>query len=620
MARRRTRSIRRQYFALFLLASVVPVLAAGVASIFSTQEALVTRTAQDNTVLAQSIATVVQNQIITISGSAEDAAGAPSLRSALAAGGDPAEVQSALANISLAHREFAALGVASAQGEVIARWPPGSEWMLGRNLSDENFVAIHISSSGTFQSSVPTFVGSLSEFDTPDGHAGPYIPVSTAIRDEVETEQGILLGFVPAVFFESVIPPLPARELRAFLFDSSGNVITSEVSSGATAFPTPNDMVGQSLAMSTESSGSTRTVGSEGQLLAFALASSGSAHWAVVVGIPLSVVLTEAASVLVLSFGIVVAAALVAAIFAAVLSGRTVGPIMALTDATRNLERADELPSAMKDRGDEIGTLSRSFGEMAAAVKAESAANRKLIARLQELDRLKTALIDTVSHELRTPITIIRGNAELLTMEVSAPPERIARTATRIVQASEQLAYLVEELIELGQVQARQSSVRPVMVDFNVLVEGVRDLEADHARRKGVDVTLELGRDHAPFEADAPKLRIAVRNLLSNAIKFSHHGGKVTVTTRARDGGVELKVKDEGVGIKDEAVPHIFEAFYQSDGSVTRLHGGAGVGLALVHQFVELHHGKVAVDTVDGRGSTFTVWLPGSPGAAAAPG
>lgn len=610
MAVVRVRSIRRQYFAIFFLAAVLPVLLTGAAAILTVQEALATRTAQDNELLAQSIATVVENRITDIAGAAEDAAGTQELQDAIASGANRSVLEGILLTIGPAQRTFEAMGVVGRDGAVAARWPASADWMLGRNLSDETFLAVHITPDGTFQTSMPTFVGGVFTYAGPPGTFGPYITVSTAIRDDVETEQGIFIALVPAGSFASAVPPLQALDLTALLFDGQGKLITSRVSAGMEAHITNLDSVARDLAQSSGASGSARTAAPDPQVMAYAPARSGTALWAVVLRLPLSAVYAEASSVLVFTTGIVVAAALFAALLAAFLSARTVGPIVSLTQATKDLSRAQELPPAMTDRGDEIGMLSRSFAEMAAAVKAESEANRKLIARLEELERLKSALIDTVSHELRTPITIIRGNAELLTLDKASAGPKTERASNRIVEACEQLAYLVEELIELGQLQSRQTTVRLAPVDVNVLVEDVRGLEADHMRRSGVAIDLELAPGLAAIEGDGPKLRIAVRNLVSNAVKFSPRDSRVVVTTLPARDGVELRVKDSGPGIKAEEVPHIFDVFYQGTTSLTRAHGGAGIGLALVRQFVDLHQGLVVVETAEGKGSTFVMWLP----------
>ena len=127
-----------------------------------------------------------------------------------------------------------------------------------------------------------------------------------------------------------------------------------------------------------------------------------------------------------------------------------------------------------------------------------------------------------------------------------------------------------------------------------------------------IAVEWQIEDDLPTLTTDAAKLKVVLKNLIDNAMKFTD-AGEVRITARAVGEGVELAVIDTGIGIAPEALPIIFDAFRQVDGSMTRRHGGVGLGLHLAHRLVELLGGKIEVESAPGRGSTFRVWIPRQP-------
>jgi signal transduction histidine kinase len=228
-------------------------------------------------------------------------------------------------------------------------------------------------------------------------------------------------------------------------------------------------------------------------------------------------------------------------------------------------------------------------------------------AGVQEVSRLKTLFLSTVSHELRTPLTAIVGFSELLRLEGALGPEQDADVA-QIAKSAGQLQRLVDDVLDLSRIEAGGLDLIPEPVDLGALAEGVRMELAPLAEAKGV----ALGTESDPrltIHADPLRLRQALLNLASNTVKFTEQGS-VTIAARTTEGGVELAVRDTGIGIAPGALPHVFDEFRQADGTTSRKYGGSGLGLAITKRLVELHGGTIRAESELGVGSTFTVTLP----------
>jgi signal transduction histidine kinase len=226
----------------------------------------------------------------------------------------------------------------------------------------------------------------------------------------------------------------------------------------------------------------------------------------------------------------------------------------------------------------------------------------------RDLDRLKNQFIQNVSHELRTPLAMILGYAELLAAgELGDLRDEQQGPLNIIVQRSYVLRDLIGNITAILENEIRDpvwdsvplsNLVREALTDFQVL--------ADQA---GLDLRGDL-TDVPPVLGDAEHLRRVVDNLIGNALKFTPTGGKVAVYLGKQNGQVIFQVSDTGIGIAPEHHEHIFERFYQVDGTTRRTHGGCGLGLALVKEIVERQGGSVSIESRLGRGSKFTVVLP----------
>jgi PAS domain S-box-containing protein len=251
-------------------------------------------------------------------------------------------------------------------------------------------------------------------------------------------------------------------------------------------------------------------------------------------------------------------------------------------------------------------SLAQSLAERGAL----AADNARLYREAQEANRIKDEFLATLSHELRTPLNAIVGWTKLLQdgrLDAAAQARAIA-TIDRNARAQTQL---IEDILDVSRIVAGKLSLEVRAVDLSAVIEGALDSVRHAAEAKGVRLVTEIARAVGPFEGDGDRLQQVAWNLVSNAIKFSTRGGTVRVRLRQSGDQAEISVQDDGLGIKPEFLPHVFERFRQADSSSTRPHGGLGLGLAIVRHLVELHGGSVEVASPgEGKGSIFTVRLP----------
>ncbi len=228
----------------------------------------------------------------------------------------------------------------------------------------------------------------------------------------------------------------------------------------------------------------------------------------------------------------------------------------------------------------------------------------------EEASRLKTAFLSMATHELRTPLTIISGYVELLSESGRKRLNDEEREYVEIVQAGARtLTMLIDDLLDLARIEAGRMHLTLRPVDVADVLEKVRRMVAAQAAAKSLDVVFTVEGQPPPAAADINRLIQILLNLVGNAIKFTEQG-HVTCTACARDGGVEIRVNDTGIGISPEALDQIFDEFHQGESGTTRRYGGTGLGLAIARRLVDMHGGHIDVTSEPGVGSTFSVWLP----------
>lgn len=230
--------------------------------------------------------------------------------------------------------------------------------------------------------------------------------------------------------------------------------------------------------------------------------------------------------------------------------------------------------------------------------------------KLEQVDRLKNQFFSNITHELRTPLTMILSPLEsLFDGEVGGLDRKQREYIAPIRRNALKLLALINDLLDLAQVEESFLRLRVQHSDLVELLEEIVSYTAPLARRKEIDVSLEIERTCDDLYVDVAKMERVIVNLVSNALKFTEPGGRVVLRLDFRDGEVVLAVRDTGPGIAPEHLELIFERFRQTDGSVTRRYGGTGIGLALAKEFVELHGGRITVTSEVGVGSEFCVHL-----------
>jgi PAS domain S-box-containing protein len=231
-------------------------------------------------------------------------------------------------------------------------------------------------------------------------------------------------------------------------------------------------------------------------------------------------------------------------------------------------------------------------------------------ARLQELDRLKDELLAVTSHDLRSPITTIRMATDILLDERRAARVDRHRYLETISQATRRMLVLSNDLSDLARINTGelQLEITPVVLS-EVARAAVREL-AVKAAGKSITMSVDVAGDEPPVAGDYNRLYQVISNLLGNAIKFTPEGGQVHIRVRSAPGEVVLEVQDTGIGIPAGQVAEMFQHFKHASRPGTAGEQGTGLGLTIVRRLVELHGGQIAVDSEEGRGSTFTIRLP----------
>lgn len=273
---------------------------------------------------------------------------------------------------------------------------------------------------------------------------------------------------------------------------------------------------------------------------------------------------------------------------------------------TRVTERTAELQQSNERLHAEIAERLRAEGEREALLARE----KVLRAEAEELSRLKDEFLATMSHELRTPLNAIFGWITLLRTRRldEATQERALETIERNARAQKRL---IEDLLDVSRIVTGKVALELITVDPRRVVEAALETMHPAAQTKGLKIVPLLNANAATVRGDFARLQQVVCNLLSNAIKFTDSGGQVEVCLTRRNGEVEISVADSGQGIKPEFLPLVFDRFRQEDGSISRRHGGLGLGLAIVRHLVELHAGSVHADSAgEGKGARFVVRLP----------
>ena len=279
------------------------------------------------------------------------------------------------------------------------------------------------------------------------------------------------------------------------------------------------------------------------------------------------------------------------------ISLRLTRPLLDLTRVTQRMASGDLATRADVSRRDEVGQLAAAFNEMARRVEGTVLALRRFVA--------------DAAHELHTPLTALQTNLELLGREATRQ-RRETLTARARSQVS-RLETLTTSLLDLSSIEAGAAEGVHDSVDAVTLIREVAELYASQAEQAGLDFTLAVPSQPVALHGEAGQLRQAVGNLLDNAIKFAPAGGTVQVALQQEAGWVAFVVTDDGSGISEPDLPHLFGRFYRGRNATAQ--SGNGLGLAIVRAIAEAHGGTVGAENTH-PGARFTLRLPRAPRAA----
>jgi signal transduction histidine kinase len=295
--------------------------------------------------------------------------------------------------------------------------------------------------------------------------------------------------------------------------------------------------------------------------------------------------------VLLFLLGGTAAALILAAMVGAFLAWTALRPIDKITQTAGQIVSGQDLKQRLPttNTNDEIDRLTVTINDM--------------LERLDNFFQAQVRLSADVSHELRTPLTAIRGNVDLLRRGAAANPEELTEALAIIDGELDRMSRIVADLLLLSQADAGMSlRMEPVELDTIIL---------EVYRQAGVianGVSIQLGHeDQAMVQGDPDRLKQLLINLVTNAIKHTQSGGSVTISLHREPEWVRIAVEDTGRGIAPAALPHIFERFYQVQDTGQK---GTGLGLSIAQWIAQAHGGQITVTSEQGKGSTFTLWLP----------
>ncbi len=272
-------------------------------------------------------------------------------------------------------------------------------------------------------------------------------------------------------------------------------------------------------------------------------------------------------------------------------------PMQEIEGITKKISQGDYSARIEKKYNDEIGDLCDSINTMAEEIASA--------------DKMKNDFISTISHELRTPLTSIKGWGETLTIGTEDSVDELTRKGLEvIVKEAGRLEGFVEELLDFSRMQSGRMNLKLVQTDIFAELDETVFTFRERAMREGIEVKYSIPEAPAVASADANRLKQVFMNILDNALKYSRAPAKIFVKAefaKLDDGDyAKISIADQGCGISKEDLPHVKEKFYKANVSVR----GSGIGLAVTNEIVNLHGGKLEIDSKEGKGTLVTIFLP----------
>jgi len=254
--------------------------------------------------------------------------------------------------------------------------------------------------------------------------------------------------------------------------------------------------------------------------------------------------------------------------------------------------------------------IQRRIARGIARLASMALANTRLVEELKRANRLKADFVATMSHELRTPLNVIIGyNDLLLDGAFGDVSSEQADTLRRMNRSAWELLDLINATLDVSRIESGQVPVEMREIDLATFISQIEEETQEMRAKPGLDFEWTVAPGLPVLCSDPVKLKVVVRNLVSNAVKFTD-AGLITIGVNSDDGGIVFEISDTGIGISAETLEVIFEPFRQIDGSLTRRHGGVGLGLYIARRLLDLIGGRISVSSEVGRGTRVRVWVP----------
>ena len=278
-------------------------------------------------------------------------------------------------------------------------------------------------------------------------------------------------------------------------------------------------------------------------------------------------------------------------------------PLGRLVEGARRLAGGDLRTRVEVGGPVEIATLGRAFNEMANSLERDARERDRV-------EQMKDDFVLTVSHELRTPVTVVKGFAEMLTAQRKSLNARQYEAAEVIAESSAQLQKMINDLLDLARSDAGKLRIEPKPIPVSPLVQRVGRQMGPHFEERDQRFTVSVPNDLPEVEADADRIAQVLANLLTNANKYADEGAEVKLTAARVGDEIEFAVSDDGPGLGEEELDHVFDRFWRAQSGETQEVGGTGLGLAIAKSLVDLHGGAISADSTQGEGATFRFVLP----------
>jgi PAS domain S-box-containing protein len=287
----------------------------------------------------------------------------------------------------------------------------------------------------------------------------------------------------------------------------------------------------------------------------------------------------------------------------------------------RQMQQSARIAPLLKD-GQVIGTLTM-VEDVTERVEFEAERTRledALRLRIEQLaaaDKRKDEFLAMLAHELRNPLAPIRNSIQIL--RIHSTPDSEREWARDVIERQvDQMTRLVDDLLDVSRITSGKIRLQPAAVDVAAVMEGALEISRPLIDAHGHILTVSIEPRPLTVHGDATRLKQAISNLLSNAAKYTPNGGRISLTAAREGDDIVVRVRDSGIGIPAEMLPHVFDLFTQVHRSIDRTEGGLGIGLTLVRDLVEMHGGRVeACSAGSGQGSEFAIFLAAWAGTAA---